>query len=429
VEDAALLGAQEVSEQLGQGVAGAGDVNGDGFADVIVGAPAYDFGLDADEGAAFVFYGNADRRVPYLAGRPVRARQLLGDGSGMAVQPWGGSGAPEQFEVELFGGHPAGSGRVRPEVEACPSGVAFGHAGCTRQAGVWTPVGPGALGPTLRVVLAGLAPGTLHHWRARVQHAPATEAIPTSPAHGPWRRVNGPAVEADVRTAIPDCDDGLPCTEDSWTGTSCLWVDVVNGTPCEDGDACNGTEICEQGECMPGTPLVCDDENPCTDDDCDPDTGLCLIVAEPDGTACEDGNLCDGPEVCSEGECDVPAGTPVVCEPGHACNPDTGDCELVGGDTDGDGVVDPLDDCTEVADPGQADTDGDDYGNACDCDFTQNGVCNIDDFVRFLPDFASGVDSGIGSDMDASGAVNVGDFSLFLPGFAAGMPGPSALAP
>ncbi len=39
-------------------VAGAGDVNGDGYADVIVGAPDYDGG-EPSEGAAFVFLGSA----------------------------------------------------------------------------------------------------------------------------------------------------------------------------------------------------------------------------------------------------------------------------------------------------------------------------------------------------------------------------------
>ena len=43
---------------FGQSVATAGDVNGDGYADVIVGAPYYDNG-QADEGAAFVYLGGA----------------------------------------------------------------------------------------------------------------------------------------------------------------------------------------------------------------------------------------------------------------------------------------------------------------------------------------------------------------------------------
>src|SRR5262249_53738740 len=44
--------------QLGYSVASAGDVNGDGYADVIVGAYAYDNG-QVLEGAAFVFLGSA----------------------------------------------------------------------------------------------------------------------------------------------------------------------------------------------------------------------------------------------------------------------------------------------------------------------------------------------------------------------------------
>jgi hypothetical protein len=43
---------------LGFSVAGAGDVNGDGYADVIIGAWRYDAG-ETDEGAAFVFLGSA----------------------------------------------------------------------------------------------------------------------------------------------------------------------------------------------------------------------------------------------------------------------------------------------------------------------------------------------------------------------------------
>jgi len=46
-------------EEYGWTVAGAGDVNGDGAGDVIVGAPKYDNG-NADEGAAFVYQGSAN---------------------------------------------------------------------------------------------------------------------------------------------------------------------------------------------------------------------------------------------------------------------------------------------------------------------------------------------------------------------------------
>ncbi len=49
--------------ELGWSVATAGDVNGDGFADVIVGAPYFDNDL-TNEGRAYVFYGSADGLSP-----------------------------------------------------------------------------------------------------------------------------------------------------------------------------------------------------------------------------------------------------------------------------------------------------------------------------------------------------------------------------
>jgi hypothetical protein len=54
----AQLESNQASAHLGFSVSGAGDVNGDGFADVIIGAHRYDAG-QADEGAAFVFLGSA----------------------------------------------------------------------------------------------------------------------------------------------------------------------------------------------------------------------------------------------------------------------------------------------------------------------------------------------------------------------------------
>jgi len=98
-------------------------------------------------------------------------------------------------------------------------------------------------------------------------------------------------------------------------------------------------------------------------------------------------------------------------------------------DSDEDGIPDSGDNCIDVQNGGQLDTDGDDYGNACDCDFDQGADCNIQDFNIFLPDFASATDGGAGTDMDGSGAVGIADFNLFLVGFTAGEPGPSGLVP
>ncbi|MBL7732136.1 MAG: FG-GAP repeat protein [Chitinophagaceae bacterium] len=53
-----ILQSNQVSARLGASVAAAGDVNGDGYSDVIAGAFLYDNG-ETDEGGAFVYHGSA----------------------------------------------------------------------------------------------------------------------------------------------------------------------------------------------------------------------------------------------------------------------------------------------------------------------------------------------------------------------------------
>ena len=55
---AAQLESNQANASLGSSVAAAGDVNGHGYADVIVGALLFDAG-EQNEGAAFVFLGSA----------------------------------------------------------------------------------------------------------------------------------------------------------------------------------------------------------------------------------------------------------------------------------------------------------------------------------------------------------------------------------
>src|SRR5262245_24423010 len=75
----ALLESDQSAALFGGAVAGAGDVNGDGYADVIVGAEEYDAG-QLNEGAAFVFLGSADGIDD--AGAAAAATQLEGNQSG-----------------------------------------------------------------------------------------------------------------------------------------------------------------------------------------------------------------------------------------------------------------------------------------------------------------------------------------------------------
>ena len=73
------LESDQAGAELGEYVSAAGDVNGDGYADVIVGAWHYDTG-ETDAGAAFVFHGSATGIVD---GTPATAQtRLEGDQAG-----------------------------------------------------------------------------------------------------------------------------------------------------------------------------------------------------------------------------------------------------------------------------------------------------------------------------------------------------------
>src|SRR5439155_908789 len=118
-----------------------------------------------------------------------------------------------------------------------------------------------------------------------------------------------------------DCNDGNPCTTDSCDPRlGCQHTNAANGTSCPDGTLCNGAETCQNGTCTGGTPLNCDDGNPCTSDACDPVFG-CTHTAALNGTSCADGNLCNGNETCQNGSCTV--GTALSCNDSNPCTADS----------------------------------------------------------------------------------------------------------
>jgi len=75
--------------EFGRSVTGAGDVNGDGYDDVIVGAPFYDAG-SPNEGAAFVFLGSA---TGIAHGSAVTAHAQLESNRGQSRLGWDVAGA------------------------------------------------------------------------------------------------------------------------------------------------------------------------------------------------------------------------------------------------------------------------------------------------------------------------------------------------
>lgn len=77
------------------------------------------------------------------------------------------------------------------------------------------------------------------------------------------------------------CDDGNTSPGDCCSAT-CQFEST--GSPCPDGNLCNGNETCDgAGACVPGTPLDCDDNDVCSQDSCSPTLG-CQNVNAPRGS-------------------------------------------------------------------------------------------------------------------------------------------------
>jgi len=95
-------------------------------------------------------------------------------------------------------------------------------------------------------------------------------------------------------------------------------------------------------------------------------------------------------------------------------------------DTDGDGVIDALDNCRLLSNATQVDSNGDGYGNRCDGDLNNNGSTNAQDTVLYRQQLGqpSVAPTFNAADINANGSVNAQDTTLYRQLLAA-PPGPS----
>ncbi len=158
---------------------------------------------------------------------------------------------------------------------------------------------------------------------------PATGAC-TSPA-----KVNGsPCNDGNACTQTDTCQSGActganpvvctahdQCHQAGTCNTStgaCSNPVAFDGTLCNDNNACTQTDTCQSGVCIGASPVICTASDACHQPGtCNSATGACSSPAAPNGTPCNDGALCTSPDTCQGGTC---TGTPVVCTPSDECH-------------------------------------------------------------------------------------------------------------
>ena len=121
-----------------------------------------------------------------------------------------------------------------------------------------------------------------------------------------------------IGTGVPDCNDQNVCTDDTCDPVAGC-VNSNNAAECDDGDKCTPFDDCVDGECVGTGVAVCDDQNICTNDSCDPGDGC---IFSPNDAGCEDGNACTLNDSCGDGQCQAGADS-LDCDDQEVCTDDS----------------------------------------------------------------------------------------------------------
>jgi hypothetical protein len=166
---------------FGYSLSTAGDVNGDGYSDVIVGAPFYQNG-QLEEGRAFIYYGNG--------GTGLRSTvQQYKPGTTNIISSGGLSGTDGQARLNLFGRSTFGRADGKIVYEYKDNGLPFSGAIITNStissgSGIITDLGTSPAGVQLNNDISGLLTNKVYKWRARVQYSLVNNPYQK---FGPWK--------------------------------------------------------------------------------------------------------------------------------------------------------------------------------------------------------------------------------------------------
>ena len=178
-------------DQMGASVSGAGDVNGDGFSDLLVGIPGRD-GINTDVGGVHIFDGGAEYQDPIwfniIQGKPNRVRLYNAD----MVTPYAPNAPQPNFGVGLYGRSFLGRNKGKLVWETKSNGQPFSSLPNTPISNSVQSTGAQpaftdltAAGTELKGLVVKLNPET--KLRARVRYEPALAL--TGQMYGPWRYV------------------------------------------------------------------------------------------------------------------------------------------------------------------------------------------------------------------------------------------------
>ena len=123
------------------------------------------------------------------------------------------------------------------------------------------------------------------------------------------------------------CEDENGCTVDSCNPVdgTCLNVEVDDGAFCDFDGAPGqcGAGVCENAALCNDAPVRCNDENECTEDLCNASNGQCSNDAGTDGVSCDFGG---DPGICTNGVCDdAMLCSGMDCNDEESCTTDTCD--------------------------------------------------------------------------------------------------------
>jgi len=184
------------------------------------------------------------------------------------------------------------------------------------------------------------------------------------------------------------CDDGNINPGDGCsaicaveTGYTCIGEPSTckrnNGVPCSSGSQCS-SDHCADGYCCD---TACDGSCDVCSAIYGGTAGTCTIV--PQGSF--NGEPTCSPYTCSgsSATCPITCAGDLDCAPGYICGP-AFTCILESElDSDGDGVPDATDNCVDIMNADQTDTDGDNFGDACDADDDNDGDPDVTDCAPF----------------------------------------------